>query len=128
VRANPCPSGSDRGSIKRCRGYVIDHICPLVCCGLDASQNMQWQTVESAKAKDAVERNCSACGPALPAIQKSSVSSTGDTITVQVIDGIAPLDADAVLYAERRGPFEIARRETWPGGRELLTLAAWPRR
>jgi hypothetical protein len=28
----------------------------------------------------------------------------------------------------KRGLFEILRREDWPGGRILLTLAAWPRR
>jgi hypothetical protein len=37
-------------------GYVIDHIKPLACGGLDAPSNMQWQTIAAAKAKDKVER------------------------------------------------------------------------
>ena len=37
-------------------GYVIDHIKPLACGGPDAPSNMQWQTIEAAKAKDKVER------------------------------------------------------------------------
>jgi hypothetical protein len=56
------------------------------------------------------------------------LSTTGDGLSVQVVDGVVPFDPDAVIYVERRGPFEIARREAWPGGRVLLTLAAWPRR
>jgi len=62
MRANPCPGGRDRGSTERCNGYVVDHICPLVCCGLDAPQNMQWQTRAEAKAKDSWEQSCSTCG------------------------------------------------------------------
>ena len=37
-------------------GYVIDHIKPLACGGADDPSNMQWQTIEAAKAKDRVER------------------------------------------------------------------------
>lgn len=37
-------------------GYVIDHIRPLACGGADDPSNMQWQTIEEAKAKDRVER------------------------------------------------------------------------
>jgi hypothetical protein len=37
-------------------GYVVDHIRPLACGGADDASNMQWQTVEQAKAKDRVER------------------------------------------------------------------------
>jgi len=37
-------------------GYVIDHIVPLACGGADLPSNMQWQTIEAAKAKDKVER------------------------------------------------------------------------
>ena len=37
-------------------GYVVDHINPLACGGADAPSNMQWQTVEEAKAKDKTER------------------------------------------------------------------------
>lgn len=52
--ANPCPyDGSRKGS---CKGYIIDHIKPLACGGLDTPKNMQWQTIEDAKAKDKWER------------------------------------------------------------------------
>jgi hypothetical protein len=56
-KMNPCPgTGMVKGP---CRGYVIDHIMPLACGGEDAPSNMQWQTAQEAKAKDAVERkNC----------------------------------------------------------------------
>jgi hypothetical protein len=51
---NPCPSTQlSRGS---CPGYIIDHIKPLACGGVDTSINMQWQTIEDAKQKDLWER------------------------------------------------------------------------
>jgi len=37
-------------------GYVVDHIRPLACGGADEPSNMQWQTIEAAKAKDKWER------------------------------------------------------------------------
>jgi len=37
-------------------GYVVDHITPLACGGLDAPANMQWQTIADAKLKDTTER------------------------------------------------------------------------
>jgi hypothetical protein len=37
-------------------GYVVDHIKPLACGGADDPSNMQWQTIEEAKAKDKTER------------------------------------------------------------------------
>ena len=47
---HPCPStGRATGA---CPGYVRDHIVPLACGGPDAVQNMQWQTVGEARAKD----------------------------------------------------------------------------
>ena len=50
---HPCPStGRSSGS---CPGYVIDHVVPFKRYGEDASSNMQWQTVEAAKAKDKIE-------------------------------------------------------------------------
>jgi hypothetical protein len=53
-RACPCPSTeSSNGS---CPGYVIDHVTPLACGGHDTPNNMAWQTVADAKAKDKWER------------------------------------------------------------------------
>lgn len=53
-RANPCPAnGHTRGA---CPGYVVDHIKPLCAGGADHHSNMQWQTVDAAKAKDRLER------------------------------------------------------------------------
>jgi hypothetical protein len=52
-KANPCPStGKATG---KCPGYVIDHVVPLKRGGPDAPLNMQWQTLEAAKAKDKTE-------------------------------------------------------------------------
>ena len=52
-RAHPCPStGGTSGS---CPGYVIDHVQALKHGGADTPSNMQWQTVEAAKAKDKIE-------------------------------------------------------------------------
>ena len=34
------------------KGYVIDHIIPLKEGGCDCPSNMQWQTIQDAKAKD----------------------------------------------------------------------------
>lgn len=57
-RMNPCPAtGSPKGA---CPGYVVDHIKALACGGMDAPENMQWQAVEEAKAKDKWERK--GCG------------------------------------------------------------------
>lgn len=36
-------------------GYIIDHIIPLKRGGADSPENMQWQTIEEAKAKDKIE-------------------------------------------------------------------------
>ena len=55
---HPCPS-TGIGE-PHCPGYVIDHVNPLACGGLDAPSNMQWQTVADGKAKDKWERKT--CG------------------------------------------------------------------
>jgi hypothetical protein len=45
-----CPStGKTSGP---CPGYVVDHIVALKHGGADEPWNMQWQTIEAAKAKD----------------------------------------------------------------------------
>ncbi len=43
-------------------GHVIDHKVPLAEGGADTPGNMQWQTVEEAKAKDKVECAGKKCG------------------------------------------------------------------
>lgn len=49
-RLYPCPStGKPAGA---CPGWVRDHIVPLCKGGPDTIANLQWQTVEDAKAKD----------------------------------------------------------------------------
>lgn len=53
-RMTPCPAnGNRRGP---CPGYVVDHIAPLCAGGPDHRVNMQWQTIDDAKAKDRDER------------------------------------------------------------------------
>ncbi len=52
-REHPCPTTQlPKGP---CPGYVIDHVIALKHGGADSPSNMQWQTVEEAKAKDRVE-------------------------------------------------------------------------
>ncbi|HRF12583.1 MAG TPA: HNH endonuclease signature motif containing protein [Candidatus Accumulibacter phosphatis] len=54
VRENPCPAtGKTHGA---CPGWVVDHIVPICADGPDHPSNMQWQDVDSAKAKDGNER------------------------------------------------------------------------
>lgn len=53
IKQHPCPAGPDKGSTKRCRGYEVDHIIPLACCGIDAAPNMQWLTKEQNRLKGA---------------------------------------------------------------------------
>jgi hypothetical protein len=70
-----------------------------------------------------------------PQFRAAILSTTGDTVTLQVVDG-APTDkhADTVFYVEGRGSFVVHRREEWPpvtGGtqrRILLVLRGWPSR
>jgi hypothetical protein len=51
---NPCPStGQSQGA---CPDWIIDHIIALACGGEDAPSNMQWQSIDEAKAKDKWER------------------------------------------------------------------------
>ena len=39
-----------------CPGYIKDNVVPLACGGPDSVANLQWQTIDEAKAKDAWER------------------------------------------------------------------------
>ena len=66
-------------------------------------------------------------GELKPPLQLRLVSSTGDTITAQVVKGRAPVVPDDLFYVRGRGAYEMLRREVWPGERVRLTLAAWPR-
>ena len=52
----PCPT--THSTTGRCPGYIMDHINPLVCGGPDTPDNLQWQTIAEAKAKDKWERRC----------------------------------------------------------------------
>jgi hypothetical protein len=53
-RQHPRPStGRPTGA---CPGYIKDHVVPLACGGPDSVANLQWQTVQAAKAKDKCER------------------------------------------------------------------------
>jgi hypothetical protein len=63
----------------------------------------------------------------LPDLRVRLLSSTGDTITVQVVEGAPPVSDAILLYIQGRGVYDVLRREMWPGGRVLLTLAAWPK-
>jgi len=37
------------------KGYIVDHICALARGGIDATSNMQYQTIAESKAKDKIE-------------------------------------------------------------------------
>ena len=51
---HPCPgTGQTQGA---CTGYVIDRVIPIACGGAEDPDNMQWQTLAEAKAKDRWER------------------------------------------------------------------------
>jgi len=52
-REHPCPATQQPTG--PCPGYIIDHVIALKRGGADRPSNMQWQTVDEAKAKDRVE-------------------------------------------------------------------------
>jgi len=62
----PCPSRAGRTG--PCPGYVGDYVEPLACSGIDAPENMQWQSVAEAKAKDKWERNDCELPVAIPRV------------------------------------------------------------
>lgn len=56
-REHPCPStGHPRGP---CPGWQVDHIEPLCAGGRDATDNMQWLSVDTHKAK--TRKDVAAC-------------------------------------------------------------------
>jgi hypothetical protein len=76
-------------------GYVVDHVVPLACGGADAPANMQWQTVQAAKAKDRVERiDCS---------RNATPAPRGAAKQVQAKPKPAPSDADVTVYVTKTG-------------------------
>jgi hypothetical protein len=54
VRDHPCPANGKKSGT--CPGWIVDHIEPLCAGGRDVPENMQWQTIADAKAKDKLER------------------------------------------------------------------------
>jgi hypothetical protein len=58
-----------------------------------------------------------------PTMRVLVTSSTGDTITVDLLEG-ALSDPDSLVYVERRGLFEVARVEALR--RPRLVLRAFP--
>jgi hypothetical protein len=62
----PCPSTTGRTG--PCPGYVVDHVEPLACGGIDAPENMQWQSVAEAHAKDKWERHDCELPVAIPRV------------------------------------------------------------
>jgi len=52
-REHPCPA--THLPTGPCPGYIIDHVIALKRGGPDSPANMQWQTVDEAKAKDRLE-------------------------------------------------------------------------
>jgi hypothetical protein len=74
--SNLCPSnGNNHGP---CPGYVIDHITPIACNGIDGASNMQWQSVAEGKAKDKWERKgCQSEHSAISRVSQSGEYHTG---------------------------------------------------
>jgi hypothetical protein len=72
-------------------------------------------------------------GTVPPSFHGEVVASTGDTITLRVVSGTPSRNPRLMVYVERRGTFELVRREEWPPAddgrpRVQLTLRAWPNR
>ena len=51
-----CPATGSPKPHHACPGFVVDHVEPLCAGGADHPSNMQWQTIEDARRKDADER------------------------------------------------------------------------
>jgi hypothetical protein len=60
------------------------------------------------------------------------LSTRGDALTIQVVEGEPAGDARSLYYVKGHGAFILARREEWPpaqgrtASRVLLTLLAFP--
>jgi hypothetical protein len=69
-----------------------------------------------------------------PSFRCIVLSSTGDTLGLQVVGEDLPSGSARVLHVERRGTFKLVRVERWPPTpgakrpRVLLKLTAWPAR
>jgi hypothetical protein len=70
-----------------------------------------------------------------PSFRAVVISSTGDTVGLQVVGNDLPGGGqDTILYVGGRGTFELVRVERWPPTpgtkqpRVLLKLKAWPSR
>jgi hypothetical protein len=68
-----------------------------------------------------------------PRFRAQLLRSHGDAVVVELAEGQGPSgDRSAIFYLERRGFFELARREEWPsppgqyGTSVLLMLTACP--
>ncbi len=67
-----------------------------------------------------------------PSFCGALLSTRGDALTLQLVEGAPSTEPDALYYVRGHGAFVLARREEWPartpGGppRLLLTLLAVP--
>jgi len=52
-REHPCPA--THLPTGPCLGYIVDHVIARKCGGADSPANVQWQTVDEAKAKNRLE-------------------------------------------------------------------------
>ena len=105
----PCPSTA--GRIGPCPGYVVDHVEPLACGGIDAPENMQWQSLAESKAKDKWERNDCELPVAIPRVAlrlEPSMGSRGDAWRgerrARPTANRAPRSTARVTGASRRSP------------------------
>lgn len=76
----PCPSRA--GGTGPCPGYVVHHVKPLACGGIDAPENMQWQTIAEGKLKDRWElEGCDR--PTIPKVSASPAEPHAPSTTAE---------------------------------------------
>jgi hypothetical protein len=68
---------------------------------------------------------CALDGMELPDMRVLVTASTGDHVTLEIVEG-ALIDPASLLYVQRRGLFEVVRAEEV--GRSRLLLRAYPSR